>query len=75
MGYEGIDVETLAKAFPWVQAMPLRALEQLRTERRYSGYLARQEADIRSFRRDEAIGLAASRSKISEDCPGSCAIS
>ena len=52
------NIATLEGAFPWVRAMPPRALIQLRTEGRYSGYLPRQEADIRSFRRDESIGLA-----------------
>ena len=57
LGYDGIDVALLADAFPWLRALPPRALGQLRTEVRYSGYLPRQEADIRSFRRDEAVGL------------------
>jgi tRNA uridine 5-carboxymethylaminomethyl modification enzyme len=57
LGYDGIDVALLADAFPWLRAVSPRALGQLLTEGRYSGYLPRQEADIRSFRRDECVGL------------------
>jgi tRNA uridine 5-carboxymethylaminomethyl modification enzyme len=34
-------------------------VEQLETEARYRGYLDRQDADIRAFRRDEALCLPA----------------
>jgi tRNA uridine 5-carboxymethylaminomethyl modification enzyme len=32
-------------------------MNQVQTEARYSGYLPRQDADIRVFRREEALGL------------------
>jgi tRNA uridine 5-carboxymethylaminomethyl modification enzyme len=32
-------------------------VEQLEIDARYRGYLARQEADIRAFRRDETLAL------------------
>ena len=44
-------------AFPWLRDVPPRALTQLQTEVRYDGYLPRQQADIRAFRREEAVGL------------------
>jgi tRNA uridine 5-carboxymethylaminomethyl modification enzyme len=47
----------VTSAFPWLHEVTPRALAQLRTEIHYDGYLSRQRADIRSFQRDEAIGL------------------
>ena len=57
LGYDGVDTATLAVAYPWLQALPARALVQLQTESRYAGYLPRQQADIRSFRKEEAVAL------------------
>jgi tRNA uridine 5-carboxymethylaminomethyl modification enzyme len=57
LGYVGVDFVKLAQAFPWLQTMPPRAIAQLQTEGRYHGYLPRQDADIRCFRKDEAVGL------------------
>jgi tRNA uridine 5-carboxymethylaminomethyl modification enzyme len=52
-----IAFESLAAAFPWLRDIPDRALNQLQTEVRYDGYLPRQEADIRAFRREETVAL------------------
>jgi len=49
--------ESVAAAFPWLRALPPRALSQLQTTVRYDGYLPRQQADIRAFRREEAAVL------------------
>jgi tRNA uridine 5-carboxymethylaminomethyl modification enzyme len=57
LGRHEISFVYLAAAFPWLREIPERALNQLRTEVRYDGYLPRQEADIRAFRREEAIAL------------------
>jgi tRNA uridine 5-carboxymethylaminomethyl modification enzyme len=57
LGHEGVDTSALKRAFPWLRAIPARAFAQLATEARYAGYLPRQQADIRSFRKDEAVGL------------------
>ena len=45
----------------WPELADLRAdvVEQLEIDARYAGYLERQEADIRAFRRDEALLLPA----------------
>ena len=48
---------SLAAAFPWLGNLPPRALTQIQTEARYAGYLHRQNADIRSFQREEAVSL------------------
>jgi tRNA uridine 5-carboxymethylaminomethyl modification enzyme len=47
------------RAFPWLQRLSLRALEQLRADASYDGYLPRQLADIAAFRKEEAITLPA----------------
>ena len=44
-------------AFPWLQDLPPRVMSQLRNSACYAGYLGRQEADIRAFRREEACCL------------------
>jgi tRNA uridine 5-carboxymethylaminomethyl modification enzyme len=49
--------DILASAFPWLQDLPPRQLNQLQAEAKYQGYLGRQQADIQSFRREEALGL------------------
>jgi len=56
-GYDGVDWPNLTAAFPWLCALPRRTLEHLRAEARYGGYLQRQDADIRGFRREEAVSL------------------
>ena len=58
LGHDGVEDTQLAAAFPWLHELPSRVLTQLRTEARYAGYLHRQDADIRGFRRDEAVSLA-----------------
>ena len=57
VGYPDIGLELVASAFPWIHDIGRRVLGQLRTEARYEGYLSRQQADIRSFQREEAVGL------------------
>jgi tRNA uridine 5-carboxymethylaminomethyl modification enzyme len=83
LGHDGLSAERLAAAFPWLQEIPARALAQVATEARYAGYLRRQEADIRAFRREEAVplsdvafdeigGLSAEvRDKLTRHCPAS----
>jgi len=48
----------VANVFPWLRALPPRVLDQVLTEARYAGYLHRQDADIRNFRRQETLSLA-----------------
>ena len=57
LGYPEVAFEAVASAFPWLRDVAPRALAQLRTEVRYDGYLSRQQADIRSFQRDEGVTL------------------
>jgi tRNA uridine 5-carboxymethylaminomethyl modification enzyme len=57
--YPGLDVAALARRWPELAALPPAVAEQLEIEARYAGYLERQEADVRAFRRDEALALPA----------------
>ncbi|MGH6942370.1 tRNA uridine-5-carboxymethylaminomethyl(34) synthesis enzyme MnmG [Hypericibacter sp.] len=59
LGYPGVTLGTLAKVWPELAAMPAEIAEQLEIESRYAGYLERQEADIRAFRREESLQLPA----------------
>jgi tRNA uridine 5-carboxymethylaminomethyl modification enzyme len=55
--YKDIDLARLAEIWPELADVPPAIAEQLEIDARYAGYLERQEADIRAFRRDEALRL------------------
>lgn len=57
LGHPMVSEAAALAAFPWLAELPARVAEQLRTEALYAGYLPRQEADIRSYRREEAVEL------------------
>jgi tRNA uridine 5-carboxymethylaminomethyl modification enzyme len=57
LAYPGIDLERLAAVWPELSAISPDIAEQLEIDARYAGYLERQEADIRAFRKDEALML------------------
>ena len=57
LGYESLGAERLSAVFPWLRSVSPRVLAQVETEARYAGYLRRQDADIRAFRREEAVAL------------------
>ena len=57
LGHDGLTAERLAAPFPWLRDVPPRAMAQVETEARYAGYLRRQDADIRAFRREESVPL------------------
>ncbi len=57
LGHAMVEPEAVADAFPWLLDLTPRALAQVQTEARYAGYLHRQNADIRSFRREEGVSL------------------
>lgn len=54
-----IDATMLHAVFPWLAFLSPRVRSQLETEALYAGYLPRQAADIRTFRRDEAAEIDA----------------
>ena len=57
LAYPGIDLARLARVWPRLAALAPEIAEQLEIDARYAGYLERQERDIFSFRRDEALLL------------------
>ena len=57
LAYPGIDLTRLAQLWPELAALAPEIAEQLEIDARYAGYLERQERDIASFRRDEALLL------------------
>jgi len=57
--YPGIDLAALARIWPELAEWSEAVAEQIETEAKYAGYLDRQEADIRAFRRDEGLALPA----------------
>ncbi len=57
LAYPGIDLARLAQVWPELAALVPEIAEQLEIDARYAGYLERQERDIASFRRDEALML------------------
>jgi len=57
LAQEALEDAALRAVFPFLAALPPRAFAQLRAEARYAGYLHRQDADIRSLRRDDGFPL------------------
>ena len=57
--YPGITLGALAALWPEIGGITGETAIQVENDARYSGYLNRQEADIRAFRRDESLGLPA----------------
>ncbi|MEQ8814975.1 MAG: tRNA uridine-5-carboxymethylaminomethyl(34) synthesis enzyme MnmG [Thalassobaculum sp.] len=57
LGHAAVSRAQLLAAWPEIAAVPPAILDQLGIEALYAGYLDRQEADIRAFRRDEALVL------------------
>ncbi len=58
LAYPDIDLARLSRVWPELQGLAPEVGRQIETEARYAGYLARQEADIRALRRDEALALS-----------------
>jgi tRNA uridine 5-carboxymethylaminomethyl modification enzyme len=57
LGYPEIGLDRLASIWPEIGGLSPTAREQMEIEGQYAGYLKRQEADIRAFRRDEDLRL------------------
>jgi len=57
LGYPEIGLDRLAAIWPAIGGLSATAREQMEIEGQYAGYLKRQEADIRAFRRDEDLRL------------------
>jgi tRNA uridine 5-carboxymethylaminomethyl modification enzyme len=57
LGQASVPDDVLLAAFPWLSGTAARTLGILRADALYAGYLPRQDAEIRAFRREEAITL------------------
>ncbi len=57
LAHPGIDLNRLSAIWPALREISPRIAAQLEIDSRYAGYLERQEADIRAFRREEALAL------------------
>ncbi|MCI0431677.1 MAG: tRNA uridine-5-carboxymethylaminomethyl(34) synthesis enzyme MnmG [Rhodospirillales bacterium] len=56
-GFPAIKLAQLARLWPELAELRPDIAEQIEIDGRYAGYLQRQEADIRAYRRDEALRL------------------
>jgi tRNA uridine 5-carboxymethylaminomethyl modification enzyme len=68
LGHPEIDLARLAGVWPELGGFRADVAAQIETDGRYAAYIARQEADIRAFRRDESLIL---ESDIDYDAIGS----
>lgn len=57
LSYPDITVERLTKVWPELKQIDPVIVEQLEIDGKYSGYMERQDIDIRAFRRDENMIL------------------
>ena len=57
LAYPHVDTAALTAVWPKLSALKPDIAEQLEIDARYSGYLERQEADVRAFRRDESLAI------------------
>lgn len=55
--YAEITMQDLAKIWPELDALEADIVEQIEIDAQYAGYIKRQEADIKAFRKDEALEL------------------
>jgi len=55
--YEELDLRRLSAIWPELADIRADVAEQIEIDGRYAGYLERQDADIRAFRRDEELIL------------------
>jgi tRNA uridine 5-carboxymethylaminomethyl modification enzyme len=57
LSYPDINLEKLAALWPEISGIPADLHRQLEIEAGYAGYIERQDADIKAFRRDEALEI------------------
>ncbi|NQU62520.1 MAG: tRNA uridine-5-carboxymethylaminomethyl(34) synthesis enzyme MnmG [Rhodospirillales bacterium] len=57
LAYSEIDIARLARLWPELGEIPPAIAAQLEIEAGYAGYIERQEADVRAFRRDESLEI------------------
>jgi tRNA uridine 5-carboxymethylaminomethyl modification enzyme len=57
LSYPAIDMTDITRIWPQLGSLSANVAEQLETDAKYDVYLARQAADVASFRRDESLAL------------------
>ncbi|PPR24947.1 MAG: tRNA uridine 5-carboxymethylaminomethyl modification enzyme MnmG [Alphaproteobacteria bacterium MarineAlpha10_Bin3] len=57
LAFPDIDLAALARVWPALGSLAPEIAEQLTIDGRYSGYMARQDADILAYRRDDKLVL------------------
>ena len=57
LSHPDICLSDLSRIWPQIEAWPEFAREQIEIDAAYHGYLDRQDADVATFRRDEALSL------------------
>lgn len=57
LGQGAGEFRAFARVWPEMRCLAPEILEQLANDARYAGYLERQEADIRAFKRDELLEI------------------
>lgn len=60
LAFKDIDLNGLMRLWPGLSAMPKSIAAQMEIEAHYASYLARQQADIDAYRRDEAMAIPTS---------------
>ena len=58
LGRTDVSEHSLRRYFPWLDSLDPRIISQLQTDSLYAGYLGRQEMEIKSTRREEAVSLS-----------------
>jgi tRNA uridine 5-carboxymethylaminomethyl modification enzyme len=58
LGHPQVSTKVAEAAFPWLKDVSARVRSLLETEALYAGYLPRQEADVKTFRREEQVAIA-----------------
>ncbi len=58
LGTFGVSRNSLFAQRPWLRDIPARVLDSVTSASLYAGYLPRQEAEIRGFRREDALAIA-----------------
>jgi tRNA uridine 5-carboxymethylaminomethyl modification enzyme len=53
--YSEVDMALVGQIWPEMSGLPAVICEQIEIMGRYSGYMARQETDVRAFRNDESL--------------------
>lgn len=59
LGYPDIDWEQLETVWPQLHAISSNIREQIEIDALYAGYMDRHDADVKAFRKDEALSIPA----------------